>query len=133
MGGKALGASGGGCVLLIAAPGRESDVRDAVAPLAELVDITNMLNRHGIVSDTELKKTTVRMLGADALAKPAALSSVEITHVRETAGVSQAVMAGYLNVAVSTVCQWERGQRRPTGTALKLLHIVKSRGLEVLR
>jgi putative transcriptional regulator len=41
--------------------------------------------------------------------------------------------AGYLNVAVSTVSQWERGQRRPTGTALKLLHVVKSKGLEVLR
>ncbi|MEO7966797.1 MAG: hypothetical protein ABIT38_23095, partial [Gemmatimonadaceae bacterium] len=40
LGGKALGASGGGCVLLIAAPGRERDVRDAVAPLAALVDIT---------------------------------------------------------------------------------------------
>ena len=40
--------------------------------------------------------------------------------VRERAGVSQAVLAGFLNVAVNTVSQWERGERRPTGAALKL-------------
>jgi DNA-binding transcriptional regulator YiaG len=31
------------------------------------------------------------------------------------------------------VSQWERGERRPTSTALKLLHVVKSKGLEPLR
>lgn len=38
LGGKALGASGGGCVLLVAGAGREDDVRRAVEPLGELVD-----------------------------------------------------------------------------------------------
>ena len=37
LGGKALGASGGGCVLLIAADTTVAAVRDAVAPLGELV------------------------------------------------------------------------------------------------
>jgi D-glycero-alpha-D-manno-heptose-7-phosphate kinase len=37
IGAKALGASGGGCVLLVAADGREDAVRAAVAPLGELV------------------------------------------------------------------------------------------------
>lgn len=36
-GAKALGASGGGCVLVIAREGRENDVRDAVAPLGQLL------------------------------------------------------------------------------------------------
>ena len=31
--------------------------------------------------------------------------------VRERTGVSQAVMAAFLNVAVSTISQWERGER----------------------
>ncbi len=73
------------------------------------------------------------MLGRDALPKVTALSPADITTVREKAGVSQAVMARYLNVAVSTVSQWERGERRPTGTALKLLHVIKTKGLEPLR
>jgi D-glycero-alpha-D-manno-heptose-7-phosphate kinase len=38
-GAKALGASGGGCVLAIAAPGREEALRAAVAPLGELVPV----------------------------------------------------------------------------------------------
>jgi putative transcriptional regulator len=39
----------------------------------------------------------------------------------------------YLTVAVSTVSQWERGERRPTGTAPKLLHLVEGKGLDSLR
>jgi D-glycero-alpha-D-manno-heptose-7-phosphate kinase len=39
-GAKALGASGGGCVLLIARDGRGDDVRNAVAPLGEVLPFT---------------------------------------------------------------------------------------------
>ena len=53
--------------------------------------------------------------------------------VREQTGVSQAVLAGFLNVAVNTVSQWERGERRPTGAALKLLHVVRTKGLDAVR
>ena len=88
---------------------------------AEIVEITRGMHRLGMVSDAELQKTTLRMLGRDALPKVETLSPAEIVKVRERAGVSQAVMAGFLNVAVNTVSQWERGERRPTGAALKLL------------
>ena len=37
VGGKALGASGGGCVLVIAAEGRIDSVRQAIAPLGEIL------------------------------------------------------------------------------------------------
>jgi len=39
LGAKALGASGGGCVLALAAEGREGAVRAAVAPFGEIVDV----------------------------------------------------------------------------------------------
>ena len=35
-----------------------------------------------------------------------------------------------LNTSLSTVQKWEIGQKRPTGTVLKLLHWVQKRGLE---
>jgi putative transcriptional regulator len=38
-----------------------------------------------------------------------------------------------MNVAVSTISQWERGERRPTGAALKLLHVVKRNGIDALQ
>jgi putative transcriptional regulator len=72
------------------------------------------------------------MLGRDALPKVTPMSPAEIVAVRERAGVSQAVLAGYLNVGVTTVSQWERGVRRPTSTALKLLHVVRAKGVDAL-
>ena len=100
---------------------------------AEIVEAMRGLHKIGVVGDVELHMTTLRMLGRDTLPKVKALSPAEIAAVRARAGVSQAVMAGFLNVAVNTVSQWERGERRPTGAALKLLHVVKQNGVEPLR
>ena len=100
---------------------------------SEIVEMKRDLHALGMCSDDELAQTTLRMLGRDALPKIAPLSPAEIIKVREKAGVSQSVLAGYLNVGTTTVSQWERGKRRPAGSALKLLHVVKSKGLEPLR
>lgn len=100
---------------------------------SEIVEAMRGLHKIGAVSDADLEKTTLRMLGRGALPKVDELSPSQIAEVRERAGVSQAVMAGFLNVATNTVSQWERGERRPTGAALKLLHVVKRSGIEVLR
>ncbi len=56
----------------------------------------------------------------------------QIKQIREATRVSQAVFAAILNTSVSTVQKWEIGQKRPTGTALKLLHLVQKRGLEAV-
>ena len=56
----------------------------------------------------------------------------EIKQIRESTRVSQAVFAALLNTSLSTVQKWEIGQKRPTGTALKLLHLVQKRGLEAV-
>jgi putative transcriptional regulator len=60
------------------------------------------------------------------------LAPEQIKKIREDSRVSQAVFAAILNTSVSTVQKWEIGQKRPTGTALKLLHLVQKRGLESL-
>jgi len=100
---------------------------------SEIVEAMRGLHKIGAVGDAELGKVTVRMLGRAALPKVANLTPSEIVEVRERVGVSQAVLAGFLNVAVNTVSQWERGERKPTGAALKLLHVVKRSGIEALR
>jgi putative transcriptional regulator len=56
----------------------------------------------------------------------------DICKIRETSQVSQAVFAALLNTSVLTVQTWEMGQKRPTGMALKLLHRVQKRGLEIV-
>ena len=55
-----------------------------------------------------------------------------IKQIREQSHVSQAVFAHLLNTSLSTVQKWEIGQKKPTGTALKLLHLVKDRGLQAI-
>jgi putative transcriptional regulator len=111
----------------------KGELRGKARLRAEIVEAMQGLHKIGAVGEAELEKTTLRMLGRDALPKVAHLSPTEIARVREQAGVSQAVLAGFLNVAVNTVSQWERGERRPTGAALKLLHVVKTRGLDAVR
>ena len=56
----------------------------------------------------------------------------QIKKIREATRVSQAVFAALLNTSLSTVQKWEIGQKKPRGTALKLLHLVQKRGLEVI-
>jgi putative transcriptional regulator len=100
---------------------------------SEIVEAARGRHKIGVIGNAEFEKTTLRMLGRDALPKVERFSPSEIAKLRQHAGVSQAVMAGFLNVAVNTISQWERGERRPTGAALTLLNVVKRNGVEALR
>ena len=70
----------------------------------------------------------------DRLCLPAveSLQPKDIKKIREKFHVSQAVFAALLNTSVSTVQKWEIGKKRPSGAALKLLHLVQKRGLEIV-
>ena len=46
--------------------------------------------------------------------------------------LSQAVLATVLNTSLSTVRQWEIGDKQPSGPSLKLLNLLDRKGLEVL-
>jgi putative transcriptional regulator len=79
-----------------------------------------------------IDKTTMREFDASCLTAVEALSAQEVLALREREGVSQAVMARYLNVAVKLVGEWERGEKRPSGPSLKLLALVKAKGLTAI-
>jgi putative transcriptional regulator len=79
-----------------------------------------------------IDKDTMRSFDESCLAVPAALKPRQIKKLRESNHVSQPVFARYLNTSESTVEKWETGAKQPSGMALKLLDIVKKRGLEVL-
>lgn len=51
----------------------------------------------------------------------------DITALRHKLKVSQAVFAGLLNVPKVTAISWEKGRRRPTGAALRLLDLVRKK------
>ena len=52
---------------------------------------------------------------------------------QQSAAVSQPVFARYLKVSKNLVSDWERGVKRPSGPALRLLAIVKKGGLAAFR
>lgn len=61
-----------------------------------------------------------------AAAKPApAVTAAQVRAIRTRLKVSQADFAAVLNVPVVTAASWERGQRSPSGAALRLLQLVK--------
>lgn len=79
-----------------------------------------------------LGETTLQELKALASRPMRPLSPRQIRQIRHTYQLSQAVFARLLNASASTLQKWEAGTKSPTGTSLKLLHIVRSRGLQAL-
>jgi putative transcriptional regulator len=59
-------------------------------------------------------------------------SSKRIRALRDRHKLSQAVLASMLNTSLSTVRQWEIGEKRPSGPSLKLLNLLDRKGLEAL-
>jgi putative transcriptional regulator len=59
-------------------------------------------------------------------------SSAKIRALRARHKLSQAVLATVLNTSLSTVRQWEIGDKQPSGPSLKLLSLLDRKGLEVL-
>jgi putative transcriptional regulator len=84
----------------------------------------------GLYEAGVMDQVTLRKFDRLCLPPIEPLEPEQIKKIREAANVSQAVFAAILNTSLSTIQKWEIGQKRPTGTALKLLHLVQKHGLE---
>jgi putative transcriptional regulator len=76
-----------------------------------------------------MDKQTMRKFDEACLTPVRPLTAAEIRALREREGASQAVFARYLNVTTGLISQWERGEKHPQGTSLKLLSLVARNGL----
>ena len=79
-----------------------------------------------------LDRATMRRFDASCLTKVEPLTPGEILEIRQREGVSQDVFAHFLNVRAKLVSEWERGEKKPSGPSLKLLAIVKAKGLDAI-
>lgn len=95
--------------------------------LAALHETAQGLHEIGLVD-----AKTMREFDESCLVVVENLVPSEIIETRNKVGVSQAVFAHYLNVSVGSVSKWERGEKHPSGAALKLLDLVRRKGLEAL-
>lgn len=91
---------------------------------------------HGTVSGLHkaglVDVRTMRSFDRRCLTEVAELSARQIAALRKREGVSQGVFAQHLNVKPKLVSEWERGEKKPSGPSLKLLALVKSKGLEAI-
>lgn len=83
----------------------------------------------GLRSAGIVDKATMREFDALCLTPVAPMAPDEIKALRVREQVSQPVFASYLNVRKDAVSKWERGEKRPDGPSLKLLSLVKAKGL----
>lgn len=79
-----------------------------------------------------IDKRRMREYDALCLAPVPDYSSKKIRALRERFKLSQAVLASILNTSLSTVRQWEIGEKHPSGPSLKLLDLLDRKGLEAL-
>jgi len=82
---------------------------------------SGVINKRQIAEFESLKNLEIKEL------KPKAIKSL-----RTRENLSQAVLAVVLNTSTSTVQKWETGEKKPSGPSLKLLSILKNKGLEAL-
>lgn len=86
------------------------------------------LHRIGVVD-----KTTMRHF--DALCLEVAVPNYtpdDIRALRERLNISQSVLASVINASSNSIQKWERGTKKPSGTALKLLNLLDRKGLEAV-
>jgi len=79
-----------------------------------------------------IDKRRMRHYDALCLEPIPAYTSENIRALRDRYKLSQAVLASVLNTSLSTVRQWEIGDKHPSGPSLKLLNLLDRKGLEAL-
>ena len=58
---------------------------------------------------------------------------IDVRSMRLRMRLTQNEFAGYFGFPVATLRHWERGNRRPTGSALVLLHVIRDNPRAVLQ
>ena len=95
--------------------------------LASVHEAVSDLHGLGLVS-----KAVMRRFDELCLEVVPQYSPDEIRSLRERLNLSQAVLASIINASPNSIQKWERGTKKPSGTALKLLNLLDRKGLEAI-
>ncbi len=100
----------------------------AKSPILEAVHATAVdLHRLGFIDQRKMRKYDALCLDPIPV-----YGSERIRTLRDRYQLSQAVLASLLNTSLSTVRQWELGDKHPSGPSRKLLNLLERKGLEAL-
>lgn len=78
-----------------------------------------------------INKQTMKNFDDRCLESVHEYSPDEIRQIRDKYHVSQPVFARFLNVSKNAVSEWERGNKKPSGPALRLLMLIEKNGLDI--
>ena len=104
---------------------RQTSSKASSKTLAIIHETMSGLHKAGVID-----RETMRHFDAGCLVPVEKLAPEDIRALREREQISQPVFAHYLNVSKGTISKWERGEKTPDGPSLKLLNLVKRKGLE---
>ena len=93
--------------------------------------IKNMVveTMEGLYKNGSIDEITIREVRALAMEDIKPYPPRAIAGLRRKLKLSQAAFARFINTSVITVQKWEQGANKPSGPALKLLHIIEEKGL----
>jgi putative transcriptional regulator len=98
------------------------------SPIFEAVHETaSDLHRLGFIDQRKMRKFDFLCL--DPIPD---YNSEKVRALRDRFKLSQSVLASVLNTSLSTVRQWEVGDKHPSGSSQKLLNLLERKGLEAL-
>ncbi len=92
--------------------------------LAAVHETAEGLHEIGVID-----KQTMREFDEACISPVLPMSADEIRELRLRENISQPVFALYLNVSKNLVSDWERGVKKPGGPALRLLTVIRDKGL----
>ena len=99
--------------------------------MSEILDIANEMAKE-LFKVGAMDEITMRTVDALCLPKKSMFQPEDIQRIRMANRMSQTVFAVMLGVGKTTVQQWEQGQKRPGGTAQRLLDVIDRKGVTVL-
>ena len=99
--------------------------------MSEILDIAHEMARD-LLKAGAMDEITMRKINALCLPTKRAFKPEDIRRIRRANHVSQGVLATLLGIGKTTVQQWEQGQKRPSGPALRLLDLIDRKGLAAL-
>lgn len=95
--------------------------------LESVYETASDLHRLGFIDKRKMQK-----YDALCLSPIPEYDAARIRALRSRMQLSQAVLASLLNTSLSTVRQWEIGNKKPSGPSLKLLDLIERKGLEAV-
>ena len=95
--------------------------------LKNMHDLAENLRRVGAMD-----AITMKFMDELCLPEIRQFASEEIREIRKKTRTSQPVFAAILGVSASSVAQWERGAKKPSGPSTRLLDLIDRKGIEAL-